>query len=165
MRRVTAALLGPCLLALLIGCGNSQTTTSRVTAGAPAPAFSFTTFAGDSYTSQDLQGRPVILNFWAAFCPACGEFAPKLEAVYQKHKEAGLFVVSVSAGEPQSLLEQKAKSLGLTYPLASSEDMARAYGITAIPMTYLIDREGRVQASLLGAQDLAALEKEVEKIL
>lgn len=165
MPRGTAALLGLCLLALVVGCGNSQPTERNVTAGEPAPSFSFTTFAGDSYSSADLTGRPVILNFWAAYCPACAKFAPSLEAVYQKHKETGMFVVGISAGEPQHLLEEKAESLGLTYPLAISEDMLDAYGITAIPMTYLIDREGRVQSTLLGAQELDRLEEAVEKIL
>jgi cytochrome c biogenesis protein CcmG/thiol:disulfide interchange protein DsbE len=171
--RTAIAFLGLALLALTIGCGGPRQTTgqsppstpSPVAVGALAPDFNFTTFQGESHSVGDLKGAPVILSFWAAYCPACEEFTPKVETVYRQYKEAGLLVFGLSAGEAQEMLQQKAESLGLTYPLALSQDAVRSYGISAIPMTYLIDREGRVQAALLGARELDALEVEVQKIL
>jgi cytochrome c biogenesis protein CcmG/thiol:disulfide interchange protein DsbE len=171
---VAAILLGACIA---LGCGatgpardatdrqSGPPTSAAPGEGRPAPNFSFTTFDGVTHTSADLKGSPVVLNFWAVYCPACGKFAPTLEKAYQAHKPQGLLVFGIAAGEPEHSLKEKAESLGLTYPLASSMETARSFGVRRIPMTFLIDADGNVQSSLLGARDLAELETELKKIL
>ncbi len=173
------ALVAAILLGVYIAAGCGTTTPARDAPdrppgpptsaapgqGRPAPDFSFTTFDGVAHTSADLKGSPVVLNFWAAYCPACSKFAPTLEKAYQAHKAEGLLVFGIGAGEPEHKLKEKAESLGLTYPLASSMETTRAFGVRRIPMTFLIDEDGNVQSSLLGARHPAELETELKKIL
>jgi|GEM_PF-1773802 len=131
----------------------------------PAPSLSFETFDGDTISLDQLKGQPVALNFWAVYCPACSNFAPVLQKVYENHKDEGLLVFGIGAGEQQKQLQEKADSLGITYPLAISAEAAGAFKVHAIPITFIIDREGRVAASLLGARDLETVERTVQAIL
>jgi len=131
----------------------------------PVPSLSFETFDGDTISLDQLKGQPVALNFWGAYCPACSDFAPVLQKVYENHKDEGLLVFGIGAGEPEEKLQEKADSLGITYPLAISSEAARAFHVRAIPMTFVIDREGRVAASLLGSRDLEVVEQTIQAIL
>ena len=177
---IRGAMLAAAGLALLLGaagCGERAPTSpsARPPAGIPSdsasavpaqtPAFSFTTFDGKSYTSEDLKGRPVILNFWADYCPACAGFAPRLEEVYQKHKEEGLLVFGIGADGSEGALRKKADALGITYELAASTETVETFAVHAIPMTFLIGADGETKSAILGARQPAQLAAEVEKIL
>ena len=131
---------------------------------AQTPAFSFTAFDGESYSSESLRGRPVILNFWADYCPACAELAPRLEEVYQKHKGEGLLVFGIGADGSEEALEKKAAALGITYELATSTKTVEAFAVRAIPMTFLIGADGELKSAILGARQPEQLAAEVEKI-
>ncbi len=171
------AAAGLVLLFGAAGCGERAPTSPRATPPAvipseggsalPAqtPAFSFTTFDGESYSSEDLKGRPVILNFWADYCPACAEFAPRLEEIYQKHKDEGLLVFGIGGDGSEEALQKKADALGITYELATSTETVEAFAVHAIPMTFLIGGDGETKSAILGARQLEQLEAEVEKIL
>ena len=177
MRGGLLAAAGVVLLLGAAGCGERAPTSPSAAppAGIPSdsasavpaqtPAFSFTTFDGESYTSEELKGRPVILNFWADYCPACAQFAPRLEEVYQKHKDEGLLVFGIGADGSEEALRKKADALGITYELAASTETIEAFAVHAIPMTFVIGADGETKAAILGARQPEQLEAEVEKIL
>ncbi|MCJ7750443.1 MAG: TlpA family protein disulfide reductase [Armatimonadetes bacterium] len=177
IRGVMLAAAGLVLLLGAAGCGERAPTSPSATppAGIPSdgasavpaqtPAFSFTTFDGESHTSENLKGRPVILNFWADYCPACAEFSPRLEEVYQKHKDEGLLVFGIGADGSEEALRKKADALGITYELATSTETIEAFAVHAIPMTFLIGADGETKSAILGARQSEQLAAEVEKIL
>lgn len=131
----------------------------------PAPAFSFDTLDGETISLADLEGRPIVLNFWSSSCPYCAALAPHLETLNQEHQEQGLQVLGVAGRDSEQALRDKAEALNLTYPIGMSPEAVAAYGVRGIPMTFFIDREGNIVSSVLGSRELPDLEAEVQKIL
>lgn len=160
--RLAAGLITLVLLA--VGCGQVRTPRAA-TEPRTAPDFSLTAFDGAAYSLAELKGTPIVLNFWSAGCPACTTALPHLEALYQKHKSDGLLVLGVAGFDSEQALKEKAKSLGLTYPIAISPEAGRAYRVHAVPVTFYINRESEIVSSLLGARDASEFEAEAQKIL
>ena len=131
----------------------------------PAPAFSFDTLDGETISLADLEGQPIVLNFWGSSCPHCATLAPHLETLQQEHEEQGLQVLGVAGRDSAQALRDKVEGLNLTYPVGISLDTASAYGVRGIPMTFFIDREGNIVSTVLGSHELADLEAEAQKIL
>jgi cytochrome c biogenesis protein CcmG/thiol:disulfide interchange protein DsbE len=163
MRRLIpqASLLAAVAAVALVlgGCGQQ---TAAPEAG--APDFSFTALDGQTVSLAALRGKPVLLNFWASWCHFCAEEAPHLEALHREHQSAGLQVLGVGT-DSQDALRQKAADLNLTYPVGSNPEAAKAYGVGGVPHTFIISREGKIVASLIGARSKAELETEVRKVL
>jgi cytochrome c biogenesis protein CcmG/thiol:disulfide interchange protein DsbE len=131
----------------------------------PAPAFSFETLDGETISLADLEGRPIVLNFWSSSCPHCATLAPHLETLNQEYQEQGLQVLGVAGRDSARALRDKAEGLNLTYPIGMSPETGSAYGVRGIPMTFFIDREGNIVSSILGSRGLPDLEAEAQKIL
>ena len=149
------------VLALLsTGCGPLPQETPRA-----APAFSFNTLDGKAIRLSDLKGSPVALNFWASWCPACATNSPNLQAIHERYAGDGLVVLGVAADDSEEALAEKARDLGITYPIAISDATADAYGVRAIPITFFIDKQGMIVSSVLGAASFKDLEAEVKKLL
>ncbi len=134
------------------------------TQGTPAAEFSFTTTEGKTISLAELKGKPVLVNFWASWCHFCVQEAPDLEALYQQYHPQGLEVLGVGTDD-NAALKAKAAELGLTYPVGSNPEAAQAYGVGGIPHTFLIDRQGEVVASLVGARPRAELEEAIKKVM
>ncbi|MCJ7821467.1 MAG: TlpA family protein disulfide reductase, partial [Armatimonadetes bacterium] len=128
-----------------------------------APDFSLVSLDGEAYSLADLKGKPIVLNFWSSGCPHCATVAPYLQDFYTQHGDLGLVVLGVAGPDSETALRDKASSLKLTYPIAISPDTARAYNVSPVPMTYFIDREGNIAASILGAQPRRQFEDAVQK--
>jgi cytochrome c biogenesis protein CcmG/thiol:disulfide interchange protein DsbE len=130
-----------------------------------APDFSLVSFDGEAYSLADLKGKPIVLNFWSSRCPHCATVVPYLEDFYTQYREQGLVVLGVAGFDSESALREKASSLGVTYPIAISPDTGRAYGVSGVPATYVIDREGNIVAFILGAQARSVFESAVSQVL
>jgi peroxiredoxin len=114
---------------------------------------------GESATLRDFRGRVLVLNFWATWCGPCRRELPALQSLHQELAHEGLEVVAVSvdAGDPESVA-RFARERGVTFPIVHDpgEDVARRYGTTAWPTTFVIDRKGRRVYRVAGAWDWAA---------
>jgi len=108
-----------------------------------APAWQLKTQAGKTISLSDYQGKPVILHFWATWCPYCKKLQPKLVALEQKYQESGVKIVSISFNEDEGALPQ-------------DEIKARGYDfITALMVSQWLNYmvlEARQQLSLLIAK-------------
>lgn len=153
------------LAAALLAAGCAARGPEGATRPHPAASFSFTTLEGETIVLEDLGGRPVALNFWTSWCPSCAMLAPHLQALYEEHQEQGLVVLGISPEDTPEALRAKAQELGIRYPVGVSAEAARAYGVRSVPVTYFIDREGRVVSTLLGAQTRERVREEIEKLL
>jgi thiol-disulfide isomerase/thioredoxin len=117
--------------------------------------------AGRPFAFAQFAGQPLIVNFWATWCPPCVEEMPELSAL---HVELGARVRMVGIGidSPAKIAEFAARS-PVSYPLVvagmGGTELARQFGNTsgALPFTVLIGREGRVAQRILGRVDLARL--------
>lgn len=120
--------------------------------GRAGPDFVLETLDGGQQRLSDLQGQPVLLNFWASWCPPCREEMPAIVEQYEGLKDQGLVVVGVNLQEPDTKIEEFAADYGIAFPIVidRSGDVAEAWRIggafDGLPSSYFIDRDGVVQA-------------------
>ena len=121
--------------------------------GRPAPDFTLPTTDGASITLSGLRGSPVILNFWATWCPPCRAEMPELEAFWQDYESDRLMVIGLAQGEEGVVVEGFARGVvNTTFPLLLDQrtDVGALYGVRALPTTVFIDADGRIQAIKVG---------------
>ena len=169
------------LLAVLLGLGwiyvSRDTTASAgpfpvTTAphvGNLAPDFTLQTIDGRQVTLSDYttgEGQPVVLNFWATWCPPCRVEMPYFNRASAKY-EGRTAVLSINQAESPETIEDFAVRNGLTYPLLIDQEMKvnNLYGVLNLPTTIFIDRNGVVKEVLIGTISQAVLEDRIEGLL
>ena len=121
--------------------------------GTRAPALSLTTLDGERVELSQLKGRPVVLNFWATWCAACKREQPHLERLAREVPEVTVLRLS---DEPESTL--RAEGAKVSYRVASvTAPPAPLDGVTSLPTTVYIDRNGVIADVQVGVQDFDAL--------
>ncbi len=160
-------LLGVLALALLTA-GCSPTPTQGIKVGNLAPDFQLQNLNGNSVSLSDFRGKPVLLNFWASWCPPCRDEMPYLQQVYDEWSAKGLVLLAINIGESSSTVEEFMQSHNLSFPvlLDTKQDVDQKYNIYGIPTTFLIDKDGIIQDIKVGAfQSTAELESSLSKIM
>jgi len=94
---------------------------------------------------------PVVLNFWASWCPPCRSEVPELERAWQRARGQGTLFLGLSMQHVTGEAERFVEDLGLTYPNVrdKSDAVARDWGVAALPETFFLDRRGRVVAHVI----------------
>lgn len=151
---LTAAIVGLILYGMLRG-GTGTTLDDAVKRGERPPAPGATIAMpplegpGQPVSLERLRGKIVVLNFWGSWCDPCREEAPVLESAQRRLRRDRLgTVLGASYNDPPDKALGFARSVGLTYPLVTDvgTKLARAYGTTKLPETFILDRKGRVVA-------------------
>lgn len=93
----------------------------------------------------ELGGKPMILEFWATWCPSCRQSIPHLNEVYKKYKDKGLEILGVTK-EDAAAVTAFTKEVPVTYHIALDPEAALAahFGITGFPHALLIDKSGKI---------------------
>jgi cytochrome c biogenesis protein CcmG/thiol:disulfide interchange protein DsbE len=126
--------------------------------GYPAPDFTLPTVAGSDITLSELRGMPVVLNFWATWCPPCRAELPELQAASEKY--AGqIAIIGVNQAEPPAAVQAFAGKLGLAFeiPLDTEAKVSHTYGVRSLPTTFFIDRQGVIRQIQIGPVTEATL--------
>ncbi len=153
---------------------------------AAAPDFTVYDADGNKVALSDFKGEPVVVNFWASWCPPCKAELPDFEAAYQEVgiKEAAdadsaedgtadaqavrFLMVNLTDGQRETLdtAGKFSADEGYTFPVYFDTDLdaAYTYGINSIPMTLFIDADGNVQDYAIGMIDEQTLRSGIEKI-
>ena len=124
---------------------------------------------GRPFDARALRGRPMILNFWATWCPPCVEEMPELGHLQRSYGEAGLQVVGIGIDQA-ARIKAFEERMSLGYPLlvagAAGAELGRRFGNPsgALPFTVVIDRTGRVRDRILGRFVLARLESQARTL-
>jgi peroxiredoxin len=125
-----------------------------------AAPFALSDLDGRTRSLASFRGRPVLVNFWATWCPPCRAELPELQQTWRAHQSC-LAVVGVtedatSPDEVRAFVRER----GLDYPILLDDGSAgRAYGVTTIPRSVLIDAEGRVMGTFAGPVTRAGIER------
>lgn len=133
-----------------------------------APPFTVTTLDGDTLTSKGLRGRVVVVNFWATWCPPCRLEMPSLQALAERRGDDGVVVLGLSTDVgPAAPIREFLDERGITYPVARADRATRAAfgGITGIPTTVLLDRDGRIRHRVVGYFVPPAMDAAVGRLL
>ena len=124
---------------------------------APVPEVEFTDLEGGTHRLSDWKGKVVLLNFWATWCAPCREEMPYLDALQSEMGGEDFEVVAVATGRnaPDRIDKFYAETglQNLPVLLDPRQQLARDMGVVGLPVTVLIDREGREVARLLGEAD------------
>jgi peroxiredoxin len=131
-----------------------------------APNFVLYTTLGEEVTMDDYLGRPVVLNFWATWCPPCRAEVPHFQEASVKYNGKAT-IVGIDQGEPSSVVTDFANSFALSYPLLLDQDNSvnRQYGVTALPTTVFVDAQGVVREVYTGIINGAVLQDRIENLL
>jgi thiol-disulfide isomerase/thioredoxin len=128
--------------------------------------------SGKSVSLKDFTGRPVVVNFWATWCPPCLQEIPWFEELTREHAGSGVAILGLSVDiESDSASPQKiaatVKRLGITYPiLLPDKSIHELYGpVHQLPETFYINRKGVIVEDVWGSADKESIEKYVREIV
>ena len=136
--------------------------------GEPAPNFTLQDLKGRSVQLSSLKGRAVLLNFWATWCGPCKIEMPWLVDLQKKYGPRGLQIVGVAMDDASDKeIAAFARKMGVNYMiLKGTEKVGDLYGgVDRLPMTYYIDRSGKVVDEIMGLASESVIEDDIRKIL
>jgi cytochrome c biogenesis protein CcmG/thiol:disulfide interchange protein DsbE len=139
------------LLALLVWSVVHQEHAPGV--GSAAPAFTLRKLEGPGTVSlASYRGKPVVLNFWASWCEPCKSEAAVLERDWTSYRGRGVMFLGVDYHDLSSDARRFVSAHALTFPMLQdgSGKVTKRYGISQVPETYVLDRQGKVLAHLRG---------------
>lgn len=131
----------------------------------PAPDFNLELYSGKTVALKDFKGKtPVVINFWASWCPPCRDEAPALAKV-SKLYEGKVKFIGIVTNDTRANSLAFMKEFGITYDNGPDQsNIAAAYGLTGIPETFWIDKQGQIVDHWIGAIDEANLISRTESL-
>lgn len=132
----------------------------------PAPDFKLTALDGKPITLAALQGKVVLLNFWATWCGPCRAEIPDLVALQERYK-GRLQIIGLNVDDEEADIQKYVEETGINYPVAMTSNDVRIQfgGIPALPTSFLLDTEGRVVQKHVGLWNPAVYETEIRALL
>nr|WP_314859445.1 TlpA disulfide reductase family protein [uncultured Undibacterium sp.] len=134
-----------------------------------APALSFTNLKGNKTSTQSLQGKVYMVNFWATSCTTCVKEMPQLIASYEKFRAQGLefFAVAMSYDPPNYVLNfTETRQLPFQVVLDVEGKIAQAFGdVKLTPTTFVIDKQGNIIKRYVGEPSFAELDQLLAQLL
>jgi len=114
--------------------------------------FTVKTPGGGKFRLSEHRGQVVFINFWATWCPPCRQEMPALERLFQRTRKDGLVMLAVSVDADSKVVMPFLTEHRFTFAVGLDPQMrlADAYGVRALPASFIIDREGRLAALALG---------------
>lgn len=129
------------------------------------PAFAVTTFDGQRITMDDLQGKVVLLDFWATWCGPCREALPHIRQVAKKFQGEPLVILSVSLDSDEQKWKEFIGKNEMTWPQyrdgGFTGPVAKMFGVNAIPHTFTVDADGVLQEEHIGDASIEGKLKEL----
>lgn len=134
----------------------------------PAPDFTVYDADGNEVSLADFAGEPVVINFWASWCPPCKAELPDFEVAYQEVSDVRFLMVNLTDGqrETKEIADAFIAENGYTFPVLYDIDGSGyyAYGLTSIPQTFFVDAEGNIADYRIGMIDEQTLRDGIAKI-
>ena len=155
--------------ALALSSNNPQKTAGQsesmvqpsVEIGKPAPDFLLKSIDGKEIRLSDFAGKPVMINFWATWCPPCQKEMPEIKKFYEKYNASGLVVLSINSTFQDTIdnVKETVKMDQLTFPILLDEtgQVEQLYHLNGLPTSYFIDNQGilrKIQIGEINPSDL-----------
>ena len=166
-----AMILGPVMMSFMatrMTNGIESRSGGATMVGKPLPGFSLEDTGGTRYTNREIEGKVVLLNFWATWCGPCRTEMPWFVEFQNRYKDKGFTVLAVSMDqEGWEVVRPFVEEQGLYFPVfVGDDDFAGAFGgANVLPTTLIVDRTGKIVARHSGIISKSAYEKEIEALL
>jgi thiol-disulfide isomerase/thioredoxin len=123
--------------------------------GAPAVAFKLPARGGGEIDLASLRGKPVLVNFWATWCPPCRDEMPSLSRLAQSFDPQSFEVVTVSVDDGWAPVDKflEAPRTPFRVVLDEGAKISRTYGTTKFPESYLVDKDGKLRLKFVGPRN------------
>lgn len=142
----------------------------------PAPAFALLDASGKSVSLSSFRGKPVLLDLWATKCGGCVKEIPDFIDIHRAYAGQGLAVLGISMEILYEDLKGPSEAWRLVKPfvahnkidysiLMGDDGFTKNYSVTSLPVTYLIDKRGRIAAAYKGVVDRANIERNIKILL
>ena len=135
----------------------------------PAPHVRFATLSGETVSTEALRGKVVLVNFWATWCASCAVEMPNIVDTHRKYMARGYDTVAIAVQKDDAtLVAQFAARRALPFKVAIDDkgELAESFAVPRVtPVSYLIDRQGRVLRRYVGEPDWAELHAAIEEAL
>ncbi|USK73290.1 thiol-disulfide oxidoreductase ResA [Peribacillus frigoritolerans] len=134
--------------------------------GSEAPNFVLTDMEGKEHKLSDYKGKGVFLNFWGTYCKPCEYEMPYMENQYKNFKDQGVEILAVNVGESDYAVNNFITKHDLTFPVMidKGREVENAYRVDILPVSFLVDKEGKVIDIITGALTEKSIQKHMERI-
>lgn len=155
------------LVLTLLGYALLAQPTEPLQVGNPVPDFQLTALDGNPMNLSDHQGQVVVVNFFASWCAPCRQEAADLEQTWREYQDRGVQFLGVAYKDADSKAQAFLEEFGVTYPstVDPSNRTARAYGVTGVPETFVVNQQGLLVRHFLGPITQAQLRQELDPLL
>jgi len=157
MRSTVTLIAALCLVVTAVACsagkGDAQLTALRDLAA--APDFDLKTPDGRRVRLSDFRGKPLIVNFWATWCPPCRAEMPSIQRAWEQLKGEGIGVIAINVGEDAETIEQFTETSLVTFPMPMDLEsrVVQAWPVRGLPTTFVVDSEGRLAYVATGERE------------
>lgn len=154
--------LNRCLLiaAVLFAVVTSSIASTADMVGKPLPPFKGLDFVK---ANPDIKGKPVLVEFWATWCPPCRKSIPHLNELYAKYQKQGFEIIGIS-NEPKPVIKKFMETMPMSYHVAIDQGSrySKPFDVSGIPHAFLVDKTGKI---VWEGHPMELQESEIEKVL
>lgn len=165
------AVVGYNLLSQRVKPQHTSAVSSSQTSKTSAPNFTVQDANGNTTSFSEFKGKPIVLNFWASWCPPCKAEMPDYEKMYLQYSSKGVvfLMVNMTDGSRETTATAKQFLKDNKYTFSAyfdvKSDAANTYGISSIPDSIFIDKDGNIVNTYEGMIDSATMKKNIEAIM
>lgn len=153
-----SAILKLCFLLLLLLSGRpalAAQTLVPMEQRPKAPEFTLSDTQGNRVNLSDFQGKPLVVNFWASWCPPCRREMPSIERGAKWLARFGARFITINMGERPEAVQRFLESSGFSLPVLLDQDIevSTSWGVEGLPVTYVVDPQGRFAYKAVGPRE------------
>jgi len=149
------------------GGGDGPVTKSAVAVGQIAPDFELPDLDGNPVSLSDFDGQVRLVDFWATWCAPCREEVPMFKDFHEEFGPEGFALLAISMDDDGALVQEFVAEHDIPYPnLLGNAEVEQTFGpIVGYPMAFLLDRDGKIVETFVGAKPRKVLEEKIRKLL